>query len=298
MVNLYGYIITSELEEWKMANCPNCGVHLKKTYWKPNCPNCNVNIFYNGMQERLENDIITAEESLNRMYAMLDRAKASYVGSKLAIARIILSLIPIGALFLPLAKLSVNVPFVTADFTVDALAVYNTVSSLDFGGLFGMFSAPAMSTAVILYALAIVFVALGAVGSLVGFILLFLSCSPKGIQRNLGFSIGAFASYVLSGLMFVLSGSQFASVLGDGFSSSLSWGYPILLVLAIAPIVINLMIKKNPIVVVSSAEKRKKEIAEKAAKMAADIEEEQRKQEEQRMIEEAYAAEQAKKENK
>lgn len=281
-----------------MANCPNCGVHLKKTYWKPNCPNCNVNIFYNGMQERLQNDILTAEESLNRMYGMLDRAKASYIGSKLAIARIVLSLIPIGALFLPLGKLAVNVPFVSAEFSIDALAIYNTVSTLDFGGLFGMLSSPNLSAAVILYALSIVFIALGAVGSLVGFILLFLSCSPKGIQRNLGFSFSALGCYVLSGLMFILSGSQFSSVLGDGFSASISFGYPILLVLAIAPIVINFMIKKNPIVVVSSAEKKKKEIAEKAAQMAADLAEEQRKQEEQRMIEEAYAAEQAKKENK
>jgi len=278
-----------------MANCPNCGVHLKKTYWKPNCPNCDVNIFYHGMQERLENDILTAEASLNRMYGVLDRVKASYIGSKLAIARIVLSLLPIGALFLPLAKIAVNVPFVSEEFTIDALKIYNAVSTLDFGGLFGMFSSESLSAALIMYALAIVFIALGAVTSLVGFILIFLSCSPKGIPRNLGFSGSALGCYVLSGLMFILSGSQFTSVFGEGFSASLSFGYPILIVAAIAPIVINLLIKKNPIVVVSSAEKRKKEIAEKAAKMAADMQEEQRKLEEQRMIEEAYAAEQAKK---
>lgn len=278
-----------------MANCPNCGVHLKKTYWKPNCPNCNVNIFYNGMQERLENDVKTAEISLNKMYAMLDRAKASYVGSKLAIIRIILTLIPIGALFLPLAKLSVNVPFVSESFSINALTLYNAVSTMDFDGLFGMFSSETLSLAVILFALSIVFVALGAVASLVGFILLFLSCSPKGIQRNLGFAGIALSCYVLSGVAFLVSGSQFASVLGDGYSASISFGYFILLALAIAPIVINIMIKENPIVVKSSAEKRKQEIAEKAAKMAADLEEAKKKEEEQRMIEEAYAAEMAKK---
>lgn len=278
-----------------MANCPNCGVHLKKTYWKPNCPNCNVNIFYNGMQERLAKDVETAEISLNRMYAMLDRAKASYIGSKLAIARIVLSLLPIGPLFLPLAKLAVNVPFVSEEFSINAISVYNLVSTMDFEGLLGMLSSPTMGAAVILFALSIIFVALGAVGSLVGFILIFMSCSPKGIQRNLGFAGTALGCYVLSGLFFMLSGSQFASVLGEGYSASLSFGYLLLIVAALAPIVINLMIKKNPIVVVSSAEKRKKEIAEKAAKMAADMEEARKKEEEQRMIEEAYAAEQAKK---
>ena len=281
-----------------MANCPNCGVHLKKTYWKPNCPNCNVNIFYNGMQDRLENDVITAEKSLNNMYAILDRVKASYIGSKLAIARIILSLLPIGALFLPLAKVAVNVPFVSSEFDVNAIKVYEVVAALDFDGLFGMLSSPSLSAAVIMYALSIVFVALGAVASLVGFILIFLSCAPKGIQRNLGFAGSAFGCYALSGLMFLLSGSQFSSVFGEGFAASISFGYPILLVAAIAPIVINLLIKKNPIVVVSSAEKRKKEIAEKAAKMAADLAAEQEKQEEQRMIEEAYAKEMAEKNNK
>lgn len=279
-----------------MANCPNCGVHLKKTYWKPNCPNCKVNIFYHGMQERLENDVATAEKSLNRMYGILDRVKASYIGSKLAIARIILSLLPIGALFLPLGKIAVSVPFVKDSFNVDVLQIVNTVSALDFDGLFGMFSSPTLSTAVILFALSIVFIALGAVASLVGFILIFLSCSPKGIPRNLGFSCSAFGCYLLSGILFLVSGSQFTSVLSaDRFSASIMFGFPILLVAALAPIVINLMIKKNPIVVVSSAEKRKKEIAEKAAKMAADMEEEQKKLEEQRKIEEAYAAEHAEK---
>ncbi len=279
-----------------MANCPNCGVHLKKTNWKPNCPNCNVNIFYNGMQERLAKDVETAEISLNKMYAMLDRAKASYIGSKLAIARIVLSLLPIGALFLPLAKLAVNVPFVSEEFSINALTVYNAVSTMDFDGLLGMLSSPALGAAVIMFALSIIFVALGAVGSLVGFILIFLSCSPKGIPRNLGFAGASLGCYVLSGLMFILSGSQFASVLGEAaYSSSLSFGYILLIVAALAPLVINLMIKKNPIEVKSSAEKRKREIAEKAAQMAADMEEARKKEEEQRMIEEAYAAEQAKK---
>lgn len=283
-----------------MANCPNCGVHLKKTYWKPNCPNCNVNIFYNGMQERLENDIITAEKSLNKMYGMLDRAKASYVGSKLAIWRIILSLIPIAPLFLPLAKVSVKGIF-GIDYTanIDAIKLYETVASLDFG-VFGLISRPSFTVPLIFFALAIVFMVLGAVASLVGFILLFLSCSPKGIQRNLGFSFSALGCYVLGGVSFLVSSSQFKTILGaDSFSAGISFGYPLLLLLAVAPIIINLMIKKNPIVVVSSAEKRKKEIAEKAAKMAADIEEAQKKEEEQRKIEEAYAAEQeAKKDNK
>ncbi len=278
-----------------MANCPNCGVHLKKTYWKPNCPNCNVNIFYNGMQERLAHDVETAEISLNKMYAVLDRVKASYIGSKLAIARIVLSLLPIGALFLPLAKLSVNVPFVSESFSINAMTVYNAVSSMDFEGLLGMLSSPTLGTAVLMFALSIIFIALGAVVSFVGFILIFLSCAPKGIPRNLSFAGVALGSYALSGLFFVLSGSQFASVLGEGYSASLSFGYILLIIAALAPIVINLMIKKNPIVVKSSAEKRKKEIAEKAAKMAADMEEARKKEEEQRMIEEAYAAEQAKK---
>lgn len=276
-----------------MANCPNCGIKLKKTYWKPNCPNCNVNIFYNGMQERLQQDVVTAEKSLNRMYGMLDRAKASYVGSKLAIWRIILSLLPIAPLFLPLAKVNIKAIFgIDVTYNIDAIKIYETVASLDFG-VFGLISRPSFTVPIIFFALSIVFMVLGAVASLVGFILIFLSCAPKGIQRNLAFSCSALGCYVLGGVSFLIAGSQFKSILGaDSFSAAISFGYPILLVLAIAPIVINLMIKKNPIVVVSSAEKRKKEIAEKAAQMAAEIEEAQKKEEEQRRIEEAYAAEQ------
>ncbi len=287
-----------------MANCPNCGVHLKKTYWKPNCPNCNVNIFYNGMQDRLEKDVITAEISLNKMYGVLDRAKASYVGSKLAIARIVLSLLPILALALtlldkvfPLAKVVVDIPFVSDTYNVSAMTIYNIVSTLDFGALLSLFSSDIVGAPLIFYALSVVFILLGAVASLVGFILIFLSCAPKGIQRNLGFGFGALACYALGGIFFAIFGSQMSGVI-EGFSASIGLGFPVVLVAAIAPIIINFLIKKNPIVVKSSAEKRKREIAEKAAQMAADLAEAQQKQEEQRMIEEAYAKEQAEKNKK
>ncbi len=274
-----------------MANCPNCGVHLKKTYWKPNCPNCNVNIFYNGMEERLEQDIIDAEISLNKMYNALDRVKASYIGSKLAIVRIILSVLPIGMLFLPLAKINVDIPMVKTSISANAITVYNAILSLDFGALFKLFGSQSLSGAAIMYFLAILLFVIGAVLLVANFIMLFMSCGPKGIQRNVGFGFAAFLGLCLGGLFFLFATSGFSKVFGADFSASLSWGYFLSILTALAPVVINLVIKKHPIVVKSSAEKRKKEIEEKAAQMAADLEAQAKKEAEQKMIEEAYAAE-------
>ena len=69
-----------------MANCPKCDYHLKLTDWRPNCPSCGVNLVYYGMEERLLADADKAEAEHSHFQKKIDRAKASFVGSKLAIA--------------------------------------------------------------------------------------------------------------------------------------------------------------------------------------------------------------------
>ena len=89
-----------------MANCPKCGAHLKLTDWRPTCPHCGINLIYYGMEERLLEDADKAESEHAVFQKKLDRLKASFIGSPLTIIRIVLSLLPIGALMLPLANVS------------------------------------------------------------------------------------------------------------------------------------------------------------------------------------------------
>ena len=94
------------------ATCPKCGGKLKLTDWRPNCPHCGVNMVYYGMEERLLLDADKAEAEHARTQPRIDRLKAAFVGSKLAIARIVFSVLPIAALFLPIAKFAFKAPYV------------------------------------------------------------------------------------------------------------------------------------------------------------------------------------------
>ena len=119
-----------------MANCPKCGAHLKLTDWRPSCPHCGINLIYYGMEGRLLEDADKAESEHAVFQKKLDRLKASFIGSPLTIIRIVLSLLPIGALMLPLANVSFWGPFFEKKVSVNAITIYNAVSALDFDALF------------------------------------------------------------------------------------------------------------------------------------------------------------------
>ena len=89
-----------------MANCPKCGVHLRLIDWKQRCPQCGANLVLYDLQERLMQDADIAEVQHYHFQKKIDRLKAAFIGSKAAVVRIFTSLLPIGALFLPLWRLT------------------------------------------------------------------------------------------------------------------------------------------------------------------------------------------------
>ncbi|MBQ7545602.1 MAG: hypothetical protein IJT41_01375 [Clostridia bacterium] len=171
------------------ATCPKCGGKLRLIDWKPNCPHCGVNMVYYGMEERLLLDADKAEAEHARTQPKVDRIKAATVGSPLAIARLVLSLIPIAGLFLPLAKFAFTAPYAAFSGNVNAISLYNVVSTTDMDALMSMFGSKLFGTAFILYGVAIVCVALSALGVLFHTIFQTLACSPKGKQRNIAFDV-------------------------------------------------------------------------------------------------------------
>ena len=87
-----------------MATCPHCGRKLHLYDWKPECPGCGVNLNYYDANRRLLDEAEKAEREHARFQPRIDRAKAAYAGSKWAILRIPLTLLPAAALFLPLLQ--------------------------------------------------------------------------------------------------------------------------------------------------------------------------------------------------
>ena len=103
------------------AKCPECGCELKIWNIKAECPECGVNIPNHKWQERLESDANTAERAFAQFHYKLANFKSAVVGSKLRIARLILTFAPLIALVLPLYNFKLTLPFYNGEKTVSFL---------------------------------------------------------------------------------------------------------------------------------------------------------------------------------
>ena len=114
-----------------MASCPHCGHKLRLYNWRPECPACGVNLNYYDANQRLLDETEQAEKEHALFQPKIDRAKAAYAGSKWAIVRIVLTLLPVGALFLPLLQINDGAR------RLNVIDVYNAVNAVGFGAIFG-----------------------------------------------------------------------------------------------------------------------------------------------------------------
>ncbi len=157
-----------------MANCPKCGVHLRLTDWRQHCPHCGANIVVYDLQERLMQQADIAEVQHYHFQKKIDRLKASFVGSKLAVARIVTSFIPVFALFLPLIKCRLNPAFGDFDGSASLITLYNGVETI---------GAPGFLTSDRLLMWSLLTLALSVVMWLVHFFLLMMACSKRAKLR-------------------------------------------------------------------------------------------------------------------
>lgn len=166
-----------------MAKCPNCGKTLHFTDWKQDCPSCGVNLIYFKSNERLLAESEQAEIEHAKHQPSIDRAKAAFFGSAPAIIRIILHVLPIGALFLPLFDIKGK--------RINAIEIYKMISGSDFGS----FIKKAMSginenTALTLLLLSAVL------------ILVCLFCLPMSLGRH-GVLRNRILNYLMTGVSFL-----------------------------------------------------------------------------------------------
>ena len=82
-------------------NCPKCGGHIPFYDIRPNCKHCGVNIWYYSQQTQLTRDAKRTELEGAAARMVIARVKAAFIGSKLAIARLVITLGAIAVLLLP-----------------------------------------------------------------------------------------------------------------------------------------------------------------------------------------------------
>jgi len=208
-----------------MANCPKCGYHLKLTDWKPNCPKCGVNLNYYGLDEKLQEEADAAEIEHAKIQKKIDRLRTSFVGSPLTIARIFLSVLPIGMVMLPLCTVSYSGPMIEMTTTkVNAITLYNLASSLDFDSLSVMMGSSLVGKGFTGYAVSLISLLLSVVMVIISLIALTMSMGKKGNIRNITNNVISITLAVVSVIFFTAFSKNIGTVFPEFFSGSLSFG--------------------------------------------------------------------------
>lgn len=185
-----------------MAECPKCKEHLKMTDWKQHCPHCGANVVIYDIQERLMKDADIAEVQYYHFQKKIDRLKASFVGSRLAVIRIFTSLIPILAIVVPFFKCEFKAPFAEFNGFFSLFSLLDIIENLNFDNILGLLNTDDGKTPLILFAVSIVLLLLSIVLLLVRFGCLTMACSKKGKAICYGFDIALVILTVVATVMF------------------------------------------------------------------------------------------------
>lgn len=229
------------------AFCPKCHYKLKLKDWRAECPQCGVNILYYGIEDELRKEADEAEYHYALRQPKFDRLKFSLIGHPLSIARLVIGLLPIVAMLLPMGKISYTLPYGTTSETVNLVSIirFFVGADLDLGLLPKLLDGELVGKGMLFWAVAVVALALTAVVTLVGWILLFLSASPRGFRRNVTFpGIGmAFATVAFVAEILMMNALS-ASLPGIFTGSVNPLGYIGVMLCFAAIIVLNVVFKK------------------------------------------------------
>ena len=161
-----------------MSTCPKCQKKLKITDIGQSCPHCGVNMRFYNFDKTFVEEAKMSELSMANVHIKLRKFKAALIGSKLAVARLVLAFLPVISLLLPVGKISIDIPFASQEFPVSGLGIFTVFSNGLLNLLISLMSAPVNGKAIsyVMSVLGVYLVAaLCAVLSLVFSILSFIS---------------------------------------------------------------------------------------------------------------------------
>ena len=104
-------------------HCPKCGGEIPFYDLRPNCSHCGVNIMYYSQHAGLTEDAKRTELEAAAARMVIARIKAAFIGSKEAIARLVLTLGAVAVLLLPFASVNYTVPFFDKTLSAGLLGV-------------------------------------------------------------------------------------------------------------------------------------------------------------------------------
>ena len=293
------------------SSCPNCG---KKLHWydvKAECSNCGISIPNFNWEERLEADNELAERKFASFYRGLNRLAYSIWGTKLRIARIVLSVLPVIGFILPWATLKSDAESVG----LDLFGMTCSKSLIDlFGDFFGNTNLyitnmgyEGFSGTLSFTMYAVLCMVLSLLFAVIAFFLILILAKHSKTKASTVFECLSVASAVASAVCFTLGVKGAPAELGINFGSfpvynatgGVAWGFYVALALLLVAVGINAAVAKAPAKsddvleaerLERKAIKEKKEQEEALRKEIEREEAEKREKEEQaRIVEEAKA---------
>ncbi len=241
------------------AKCPNCGRVLKIYNVKAECPDCGVSIPNFNWETRLEEDSRIAEEKFAALYRTLNRLKFTVIGSKLRVARLIMSLIPAIGFILPWATVKSEKAVLSFDLLgifTDGESTINFFGILfkNLGSVISTMSAEGFRGPVSYIMLGFIFMLLSVVAIVVAFFLTFIRFKKSDTNATWIADIFSIILSATGAVFYFLSSSQ---ALGKGFtigtlefsnaSVSVLWGLFVYIILLAVAMMGNILVSKAPV---------------------------------------------------
>ncbi len=285
------------------SNCPNCGKKLRIFDIKAECSECGANIPNFNWEARLEEDNKIAEEKFSSLYRTLNMLKYSVFGTKLRIARLIMSFSPALGFILPWA-------FISSEKTAinfDLLGIFTDgMNTIKFFGVFfknidsfiSAMTAEGFNGPITFSLIGFVLMLLSIVAIVVAFFVTFIKF--KKPKTNATWIVDAISIIIAlaANAMFILSGSAvpsgetitIADMTFTSVNAGISWGSFVFVGLLFVALIGNILVSKADVKSEEQLEqerlervrlKEEKEEAERIKKEAARAEAQRRAEEEQ-----------------
>lgn len=230
-----------------MAHCPKCGKKLKLTDISQFCPACGVNMRFVDFEKNFYKEAKEAELSQANMHVKVKKLKASFVGSKLTIARLAVMLLPILAMLIPAGNFTISLPFSSESSTFSALGLYGLFSGNGLNYIMSMVGAPvdgavftALRNALFGFAVVAVF------GLLIFFISVLGFISIKNMQKiNVVLSVCGIAASAVA--MFLIGSFVSAAKNSVFLEGKNGFGLIVCILMFAAVFVVNLLLVKKGI---------------------------------------------------
>lgn len=231
-----------------MARCPKCDRKLHIWNVKAECPDCGVNIANYDWENRLEQDAIEAEAAFAKLRDTMKKFRYSFIGTKLRIARIPISVLPLFSFLLPLGTMAVSIPFCNENITINAISLVMNIMNFDILGIFKAPASDIIGDTALRFMLSVLFVVLSALSLLVSLVFLMLNFKKF---NSLGLAV---TNFVASGMMFAsafcfnqFSAMMEASTLADAIQCGPSWGVFVSGALFLASSITNFMVSRQKV---------------------------------------------------